>query len=345
MRKILLGLALLGTVFAAGAAHAVSDGNYSYSMNGCSGHANDSDHPTYTEQHCHNIAVVVYDGSGHQYFGIGMLQTPDGTPIHDGEWWADLGDGTRTTQHFDIGLPNGDPPSADDPVTSADGATPAHPETGIHVYFGVDDNVDVGEHDGSEQIANGPSDGGGIQANLDPSTVEPWLSHLMAADPSFLLTHPLPLADAGMGFCVDGICVSIQTQRRVAYQGQNPNASRDVANYDGTKWDPEPCDGPDDGVGPCGPGAIAHWNSERGTTYVEPGVQIYEDPDPQASPAALSFLGVPPEVMRDPYPIPSLYIGTCGIEFGGGTDPSSPTWMPDSPFTNDAGQAVIPTAC
>ena len=57
-----------------------------------------------------------------------------------------------------------------------------------------------------------------------------------------------------------------------------------------------------------------------------PGIQVYEDPDPEGSP-----LG--------PYPIPSAYAGTCGVVAGGG-----PLAAPASPLTNDAGQIDLAPA-
>jgi hypothetical protein len=62
--------------------------------------------------------------------------------------------------------------------------------------------------------------------------------------------------------------------------------------------------------------------------YAEPGVQVYEDPDAQASPIG-------------PYPLPAVYAGTCGGIVGGGSAPAAP----DSPVTNDAGQIEARTGC
>ncbi|MGZ4144103.1 MAG: hypothetical protein ACXVPP_02970, partial [Actinomycetota bacterium] len=73
---------------------------------------------------------------------------------------------------------------------------------------------------------------------------------------------------------------------------------------------------------------ITYWYNQDGTVYVEPGVQIHEDPDPQGSPIG-GF-----------YPIPAIYIGTCGVIVGGGD-----LQMPASPFTNPSGQFVFPTGC
>jgi hypothetical protein len=318
IRAVLAVLAVSGMV--SGSALAVSDGNYDYRKNGCSSHAHNSDKPKYTETHCHFTTVIVYDGSGHQYFGIGLLQTPDGTTAHGGEYWFDAGTGTRYIQPFDVKGPG--------TMQAQKSKSTAHPETGLHVYFGMDDNIDQGEHDSSEQVDNGPSDGGGMQANVDPATAQTWLAALMAQNASYVLTHPLPIADAGVGFCADGICLSAQTQRRVAYQGTKRKAHRDVSNYDGKTWDPDSCSGPDDKPKNCGGHPLSWWEAREGTTYVEPGVQFFEDPDAQGSPIG-------------PYPLPAIYVGTCGIIIGGGMAPA----FPPSPFTNHAGQLVIRTAC
>jgi len=60
----------------------------------------------------------------------------------------------------------------------------------LHAYFGADDNLDSGEHDGSTQVANGPSDGGSIVANITPLSAARWLTKVLGGDQRFLLTHP-----------------------------------------------------------------------------------------------------------------------------------------------------------
>jgi hypothetical protein len=201
----------------------------------------------------------------------------------------------------------------------------------LRTYFGADDNLDSGEHDSSNYINNGPSDGGAIALNLKPG-VATWLNDVLTMDKRGLFRHPLPVADTGFGGCADGLCVSVQTQRHVAYRGGNPHKHRDVSNYGGVKWDPASCGGPTDKKKDCGGHTIAYWNERNGTTYVEPGIQIYEDPDPQGSP-----LG--------DYPIPAVYVGTCGLIVGGGVVGGKPVSAPASPYTNKAGQLVIPTGC
>ena len=41
------------------------------------------------------------------------------------------------------------------------------------------------------------------------------------------------------------------------------------------------------------------------------------------------------------YPLPALYVGTCGVVAGGGAAPAAPA----SPVTNSAGQVVVSTGC
>ena len=71
-------------------------------------------------------------------------------------------------------------------------------------------------------------------------------------------------------------------------------ASRDVANYDNKQWDPESCGGPSDSAADCGKGGIKHWSKQEGSVHVEPGAQVYEDPNPEGSPIG-------------PYPLPGAY--------------------------------------
>jgi len=260
------------------------------------------------------IAVIgsVSDGNGNGEVNAGTQQTPGGT--------------------------NADPTH---PITDTD-PTGFDPTTGARVYFGADDNLDRGEHDSSSKLGDGPSDGGAIEANVLPASVLTWLDGVQSGGLAFLLTHPVPGADGGFGSCADGICESIQTQKRLAYQGGNPDgAPRDAANYDGHTWDPKSCGGPSDGTNsdgtptndcndPNDPNTyrdITYWHDQNGNVYVEPGVQVYEDPNPEGSPIIV-------------YPLPAVYVGTCGAIVGGG-----PVVISASPLTNSAGQLVIATKC
>ena len=294
-RWAIAGLAAAITVGSAGVAFAgVSDGNYRPERQGCTGHADDSDRPDTTEEGCQSLTFNVRDGNDDELVRVGFAQTPDGENV--------------------------DPTSPEITTGSID------PTTGVSTYFGADDNLDSGEHDSSEVIGDGPSDGGAVVFNIDPASLQAWLDAAQAGDASYLLTHPIPLLDAGAGSCADGICESVQTQRRVAYQGGG-KGERDVADYEGKEWDPESCGGPSDGKADCGPGGIRRWHKKEGTTYVEPGVQVYEDPNPEGSPIG-------------PYPLTAVYAGSCGVIVGGGQ-----VTAPASPVTNDAGQVHISTAC
>jgi hypothetical protein len=301
-------------------AHAVSSGNYDPSKQGCSGAADESTQPQRTEQHCYSAALLL-SGAKHRYVLVGIPQTPDGTTANAVELCLDF-TGTASCVRVDA---NGFSQLPDRP------GTPVDPESGeLHAYFGADDNLDSGEHDSSSQVANGPSDGGAIVANLTPLSATAWVTHVLGGDRGYVLTHPLPGADAGTGACADGLCISIQTQRRVAYTagGTHPK-TRDAADYDGHTWTPPTCAGPTDTAADCGGHPMSWWHKKGQTTYVEPGIQIYEDPDPQASPALPA------------YPLPALYVGTCGFVAGGGAAPA----FPASPFTNGAGQLVVETGC
>jgi hypothetical protein len=300
-------------------AAAVSSGGYDSSKQGCTPTADDSYQPKHTENGCY-AATLQITGKTHRYVLVGVPQTPDGTSANAVVVCLDF-TGTAKCARVDK---KGFTPLPDEK------GTPLDPQSGqLHEYFGADDNLDSGEHDESPQVGNGPSDGGAVVANVDPLSAMQWLTTVLGGDRSYLLTHPLPGADAGFGGCADGLCFSVQTQRRIAYRagGKNPK-TRDAANYDGHTWDPPACAGPTDTVKDCGGHTMAWWHRRNQTTYVEPGLQIYEDPDPQGSP-------------EGPYPLPALYIGTCGFVAGGGTAPA----FPASPITNKSGQLLIQTGC
>ncbi|MEY2424109.1 MAG: hypothetical protein QOI95_4176 [Acidimicrobiaceae bacterium] len=301
MRRHIAIAVIVGVVLVGGAGVAVagvSDGNYDPSRQGCSGDAADVERSDTTEPGCQNFTVNVNDGSGHEAVRAGLPQLKDG-----------------------------DHP---DPTSASYAANPdgVDPSSGAHFYVGADDNLNNGEHDGSERIADGPSDGGAIVLNADPNSLGAWLSALSGGDQQYLLTHPLPLVDFGIGACTDGTCWSTQTQQRRAYDGGSTTAGdRDAANYGGYTWDPETCSSADPNEADCGPGGIGYWHDQSGDVYVEPGVQVYEDPNPAGSPIAY-------------YPVPAAYAGTCGVVAGGG-----PVRAPASPATNDAGQVVVSTGC
>jgi hypothetical protein len=333
MKRALVGLVCLATFAGIGNSFAVSDGHYRTSRNHCAGSDNNSDKPAYTNPKCKSLIMTLTDGTGHEYFGAGGRQTPDHTTVNTIDFWVDPGQGQMATWFVDKAGLHG--------PKMLPSASKANPGTGFFLYFGADDNLDNGEHDSSNFMNNGPSDGGGMEYNVDPATAMAWVAALQAGNVAKLLANPTPLFNAGLGSCADGLCMSIGTARRVAFQGDAKRKHRDVANYAGKVWDPYNCAGPSDNVKDCSTAKhkynIEHWSDLEGTVYVEPGFQFYEDPDPQGSPGVLGLVGIP---QNDPYPLPALYIGTCGAILGGG-----PMRFPAGPGVNSAGQLVIPTGC
>jgi len=309
--------AALAAVVPAVQASAVSDGDYNNQKQGCSGNAFNDSSPHRTEPHCYSATWQISDGT-HNYVTIGIPMTADGQSAHSLEVCVDLGAGRQCGLFDQRGVHRERPQRG----------TPPNPASGVHFYFGMNDNIDNGEHDSSNQVDNGPSDGGGLQVNAAPTTVARWLKALQSQNRRYILTHPLPAGDAGTGFCADGFCFSAQTQRRTVYRGGNAHKHRDVANYQGKRWDPYKCSGQSDSRKDCGGRTMKYWDDQDGSVYAEPGIQVYEDPDPQGSP------------IGPWYPIPSLYVGTCGLVVGGG-----PMKMPPSPFTNSAHQFVVSTGC
>ena len=355
----------------AGTSFAISDGHYRYFRNDCKGYDFNSSNPNYVDPSCTGLILSISDYNGHEYFGMGIPETANGTAANAVDFWADPGQGQDIswTVSESGGISNVDIEPSTQPA--------ADPTSGLRLYFGADDNLNVGEHDSSGYTNNGPSDGGAIAVNIDPATAGAWITSLQADNLAYLLTHPTPLINGGFGACADGFCFSFTLNRKVAYQGLDTAISRDAADYvwsNGSPmvWKPYDCSGPTDGsdgsnvcadpalhsyfgaTNPCynsnGYMTIACWNELNGTVYVQPGVQIYEDPDPQASPGvvdlAISANGILPQVYNepDPYPWPALYAGTCGVVIGGGPS-GSPTDLSSLPGTNAAGQYVYSTGC
>ncbi len=193
------------------------------------------------------------------------------------------------------------------------------------VYFGADDNLNNGEHDAvnpadyngrDRRVANGPSDGGAAQVNthLRGSAGDPASLIAKNVDPTDM-HDPLRAADAGSGGCADGLCAGADTSHRKAYQG-GCRTCQDQAVYNDqytTDWRSPDCSSGDTASqNKCGKewksgnpqGNIYQPWSERGAYYTDPGVFVYEDPDPQASPIASNAAQ---------YPMCELYAGTMGV--------------------------------
>jgi len=132
------------------------------------------------------------------------------------------------------------------PCTAAPGQNAGGLLTSSNIYFGADDNLDFGEHDGASgkhgtsEVQDGPSDGGAIVVNWHPLELAGWGDAIASGDTSQLLWNPLAIADAGEGECADGYCTSAHTRRRSVYEGGG-TGSRDVYDYSGKQWDPYTC--------------------------------------------------------------------------------------------------------
>ena len=216
--------------------------------------------------------------------------------------------------------------------------------TGGSIYLGSDDNLDTGEHDapdgkhGSHSSQDGPSDGGAVLIAWHPLAASGYsadLAALLNGNAAPLAEDPFRMASASFGACADGICAETTTARQSVYQGGGGSgSSRNVYDYSDKKWDSYNCSsGSPHDEQQCGKGGEnTSRKREAKNVYAEPGAQIYEDPDPNGSPALPDQL----------YPLPAVYAGTCGVVVGGG----SVTGPADTPVTNHAGQlAIDPAGC
>jgi hypothetical protein len=211
------------------------------------------------------------------------------------------------------------------------------------IYLGADDNLNSGEHDGVDghygtaKSVNGPSDGGAVSLSWHPVAGPPALAaavtELAKGQPAPLLHDPLPLANAGGGACADGICFGAYSNQRVIYRGGGgAGSARNVYDYSGKVWGPYDCNsGSAQTEQACltkGGHAMDYYRQQEATNVnVEPGVMLFEDPDPQGSPILPTSL----------YPLPAAYVGTCGVVVGGAPG----LHLAGSPLTNQAGQLAV----
>ncbi len=353
-------MAAAALVAAPGVASAISGGEYSPAQQDCSKRADAYDKSNEAERGCHTLKVNVESGET-RYAEAGIDQMPNGpglgvllevgTPgeknfphagcaaVNTNGTGGGVGNNCGTDEPPAGGLGAGlvgdiyspqdgtlNPSTAPDPAATADNIS----SNGLEVYMGADDNLDAGEHDGvdnqpatgTEGIANGPSDGGAVHAHARP-----------AADPTPSASNPVPVAGASFGSCADGICEEVTTYRHAVYQGGDTSKSRDVANYEGKSWDPYGCSSGSlsdeqacfDGTHPHG---MNDYRNAEGTVNAEPGVQVYEDPDPQASPIdpVKEFQDGATGSNNDPtlYPLPGTYAGTCGVIVDGAEVTNNP---------------------
>lgn len=232
---------------------------------------------------------------------------------------------------------------------------------GLIVYVGAFDNLDNGEHDGfsglnnTDGAINGPSDGGGLVLSFEPQ----WL--LAPGTPT--ATHPEGLVNASEGECADSICAEATTQQQTVYYGcdatnpQNNSANDQCAtgtpqstnayqnNTPASTQEVYNCSG----GGPASSETACYFNQNGSPNptgangyrqqtpqqvNAEPGVQTYQDPDPQRSPAL-------------PFATPGLYAGTCGVYVndGGGDGVSGLSGMLTNGMLNLAPGYITPALC
>jgi len=206
---------------------------------------------------------------------------------------------------------------------------------GVIVYLGAYDNLDNGEHDGFSGLnhtngaINGPSDGGASTLSVTPQS----------ATRTPTASHPEGLANYSLGFCADGICTAGSTQQQSVYQGCDAKVPNNNAGADrcakGTPKDGNVYENntpaSTQASSNCSSGGLASekacYTNQNGSPNpgganayrqhtpqnmnVEPGVQTYQDPDPQRSPAA-------------PFGTPGVYAGTCGVYVNDGGGAGSP---------------------
>src|SRR5881409_1553812 len=158
----------------ASSAFAVSDGYYDPSRMLCTEYSNTTGAGAVPG--CYDAIIEVADSSGHIYFGAGARQVDlDEQPAQTFDVWVDPGQGVKYT--FTVSR---SPAAITGPQLSP--GTPAQPQQGVFVYFGADDNLENGEHDGSPLMHNGPSDGGGIAIDIRPETATAWVNAIQRLD-------------------------------------------------------------------------------------------------------------------------------------------------------------------
>jgi hypothetical protein len=161
-------------------------------------------------------------------------------------------------------------------------------------------------------------------------------------------TQPEGLVNYSEGECADGICAAATTQQQTVYYGCGAANSSGTQQYDqcttsqkagnvyengtpSSKNEPFNCSSGDLQSETCGGSGLDQYRQGAPSQMnVEPGVQTYQDPDPQRSPAA-------------PFGTPGTYAGTCGVyvnDSGGYGEPGLTGLLTGGNFTAPAGYVV-----
>jgi hypothetical protein len=336
-----------GMLFSAGAAMAISGGDYSPKQQDCTpdADANNAGDPGSTvpnpEPGCHNFQVTLQDGRGEdgtRYGEAGLDQLPRGYP--DTGFLFGVGQpGSPNFPHsgcasFNTNGENGGPGVGCGTGTGLGGylafdiydpaATTFIPATGtpdstlvdntvangLNFYMGADDNLDAGEHDGVNPAD--PDTNQMVNGPSDGGAVNIYVKPAEAGTAP-TLWNPLAMAGASLGSCADNVCEDVTTYRHSVYEGGGGSGpSREVYDYSGKHWDPENCSsgsaGEEDNCDD--PNTPEHevMNDYR----AQEASNVYAEPGVQVygdPDAQSSPIG--------PYPLPSAYVGTCGAAANG----------------------------
>lgn len=326
-RRLLL---VVGIVLAtASTAFAMSDGTYTAEDMGCTEEGNAYDpvnsdpdpvhDPNASPDECQAARVSAGTDANPKFVRIGLDHEEPGpggfagghNPHHGTAYLGSPGQeilqvhyGTGITQPIPIDLlffgPGEDGELADDhtqPELEVEqfnpdnaGTIDEEPPSEFHVYFGADDNLESGEHDGipetncepdgnggevcydNTDLANGPSDGGAIRLDVTPNYDDP--AGNVSTNPDALIVG----AFAGAGACVDGICFNaVSSERQVYDGGQEGRVYLDDATAEDNKDTDDYCSY--DNEGNC----VREIHDQQQDFYARPGLNIYADPDPQDS--------------------------------------------------------------
>lgn len=325
IRRMLLVAAIL--LVSATAGYAMSDGNYDAEDMGCTQEGNaydpvnsdpDPTHdPNANPDRCQALRIGAGTDANPNFVRIGLDHEEPGpggfagghNPHHGTAFVGSPGQeilqvhyGTGITQPIPFDLlffgPGEDGELSDDhdrPELEVQQLNPENLEylslemfKELHIFFGADDNLESGEHDGipetncepdgstcynNTDLANGPSDGGEIRVDAAPNTDDPLANFDFAYFDNILRTLYV-----GLGACVDGICFNAGTGERQVYDGgQDGRVYLDDATADDYKDTDDYCSY--DNEGNC----VREVHDQQQDFYSRPGVNVYADPDPQDS--------------------------------------------------------------